>query len=244
MRILFLALVLANVVAFIWFGWLSPPAQTLNQSTPLPNVQPLQLITELTPEEQQELGKSSAPPIAAPAIASTVAAPVSTTNAAASQTVAQSCDSYGPFPNTEAMRTGVTRLQQAGTSVMQRVVPGKVRMGYWVYLPPFSSRREADAAAKLLKGRGVKDIYVVTDEANRNAISLGVFSDRGGAVARQKRMQGLGYHPVLTERFRDSPRYWLDARGTQAQLPAANVFTDLGEGDVIIGRAACSSASP
>ena len=133
-------------------------------------------------------------------------------------------------------------MQKAGNQVTQHTVPGKVRLGYWVYLPPFGSHREADAAAKLLKTRGVKDLYVVTDEANRNAISLGVFSDRFGALARQKKIREMGYHPLLSERFRDSPRYWLDAHGADSQLLAASAFSDLDEGDVSIGREVCDSA--
>ncbi|MGA9851489.1 MAG: SPOR domain-containing protein [Gammaproteobacteria bacterium] len=233
MRRAFLVLVIANVVAFIWYGWLRPVAQTPVQSTPLPHVQPLELIAGMTPVQRQALAKSSAP----------ASVPVSTSNPAANQNSAGECVSYGPFPSTEAAHTGLVRLQKSGASVVQRLVPGKVRLGYWVYLPPFSSRREADAAAKLLQERGVKDLYVVTDEANRNAISLGVFSDRYGAEAHQKKIRQMGYHPVLTERFRDSPRYWLDARGAGSQLPAANVFANLGEDGVIIGRAVCNTSA-
>ncbi|MBU6421826.1 MAG: SPOR domain-containing protein [Gammaproteobacteria bacterium] len=227
MRTLFLVMVVANVVAFIWFGWLKPPAPT-PAFTPLPQVQPLKLIAELTPAERRDLAHApqSAPAGSRPASAATGAA---------------SCMSYGPFPSAEAAASGSARLRTAGAEVTQRLVPGKVRSGYWVYLPPFGSRREAEAAAKLLQRRGVKDLYVVTDEANRNAISLGVFSDRFGALAHQKKIRALGYHPLLTERFRDAPRYWLDARGAEQQLPAASVFTDLDEGDVTVGRSACAA---
>ena len=231
MRIAFLALVLANVVAFIWYGWLRVPAQVSHQITPLPHVQALKLISELTPAERQALAKASTP---APATTKTASPAV--TN------IPQICMSYGPFPSTKAEQTALARLQKAGAEVAPRTVPGKVRLGYWVYLPPFGSRREADAAAKLLKERGVKDIYVVTDEANRNAISLGVYRDRFGALAHQKKIREMGYRPLLTERFRDAPHYWLDARGAGNQLPAAGAFSDLGEGDVTIGRAACDSA--
>jgi len=234
MRKVFLLLVLANVVAFIWYGWLRTPAETTHQISPLPHVQPLRLISELTSAEKQSLNKVSAP-APTPAVTAQTIAP-------ASQNVKQVCASYGPFPSTEAAQRGFVRLQKAGNEVTQRTVPGKVRLGYWVYLPPFGSHREADAAAKLLKTRGVKDLYVVTDEANRNAISLGVFSDRFGALARQKKIRELGYHPLLSERFRDAPRYWLDAHGTDNQLQPASAFSDLDEGDVNIGREACDSA--
>ncbi|HVA55670.1 MAG TPA: SPOR domain-containing protein [Gammaproteobacteria bacterium] len=235
MRKLFLALVLANIVAFIWYGWLRAPAQATHQVSPLPHVQPLKLISELTPAEKQALANASIS-------ASTPVAPAVAGNPAASKNAALICASYGPFPSTQAAQSGLTRLQKAHDNVAQRTVPGKVRLGYWVYLPPFGSHHEADAAAKLLKTRGIKDLYVVTDEANRNAISLGVFSDRFGALARQKKIRELGYHPLLTERFRDAPRYWLDAHGAENQLPPASAFSDLDEGDLSIGREACESA--
>jgi len=232
MRMLFLALVLANIIAFIWFGWLRPPAQAPS-FTPLPQVKSLKLIAELTPAERRAMARHSTP--------ESSSSPLSVPGPSANGAVAESCASYGPFPSAEAAESGNARLRTAGASVMQRLVPGKVQFGYWVYLPPFGSRREAEAAAKLLQQRGVKDLYVVTDEANRNAISLGVYSDRFGALAHQKKIRQMGYHPLLTERFRDAPRYWLDARGSASQLPPASVFADLDEGDMVIGRAACGA---
>lgn len=229
MRTLFLILVLANIVAFIWLGWLRPPIQA-PPATPLPQVKPLKLLTELTPAERRTLVSSAAE-----------SSPLSASNSITSSAGTGNCASYGPFPNAEAAATAGARLQDGGASVTQRFVPGKVRLGYWVYLPPFESHREAEAAARLLQQRGVKDLYVVTDAANRNAISLGVFSDRFGALAHQKKIRALGFRPLLTERFRDAPRYWLDAHGTASQLPAASVFAGLDEGDVSIGRTSCGA---
>lgn len=223
-RSFFLLLVIANVVAFIWFGWLQSPPQPKLVATPLPSVKRLQLVAELTPVERRALDKPA--PVIQPA-------PATDTTA--------SCTSYGPFLDVEAAQTALGRLQKDGVSTTQRLVPGKVRLGYWVYLPPFESHREAEAAAALLKKRGVKDLYIVVTAANRNAISLGVYSDRYGALAHQKTIRALGYHPLVTERFRDAPRYWLDARGAASELPAASVFSDLAEGDVTIGQAACGT---
>ncbi|MGH8307839.1 MAG: SPOR domain-containing protein [Gammaproteobacteria bacterium] len=229
MRSVFLVLVIANVVAFIWYGWLRSPTQAPVHATPLPHVQPLKLIADLTPVERQSLADTAA----------SGSTPVSTSTRAANRAPGESCSTYGPFPDIQAAQTGAERLQKDGASVTQRMVPGKVRLGYWVYLPPFGSQREADAAAKLLRARGVKDIYVVTSEANRNAISLGVYSDRYGALTHQKKIRQMGYRPLLTERFRDSPHYWLDVRGAENSLPEASVFADLNEGDVAIERTQC-----
>ena len=247
MRLLFVVLLVANVAVLIWFEWLSPPHPALQVASPLSNTKPLTLLAELSPAEHQALVKAATsaalPP---PAPAANPASPAAATVAVSAAVTAPVCVSYGPFPSTEAAQTGAARLQKAGASVSERLVPGKVRLGYWVYLPPFSSRHEAEAAATLLKQRGVKDLYVARDEANRNAISLGVFNQRKGAEERQQRIRKLGYHPVMTERFRDAPRYWLDARGGDGQLPPISVFTDLGEGDAAVTRqpAACGTVAP
>lgn len=228
MRTLFLALVLANLVAFIWYGWLDY-AEIPHQSTALPHVASLRLVAELTPAERQALAKSAAPPPPVPR----------GTTERRTRLVSRSCVRYGPFPSADTAHRGIARLQQSGATVTEQLVPGKVRLGYWVYLPAFSSRREADATAQRLKERGLKDLYVVGDEANRNAISLGLFTDRGGAVVRQRKLRRMGYHPVVAERFRDVPHYWLDGRGTPQQLPAARVFARLVADGHRIGRTAC-----
>jgi len=244
MRILFLILLLANVVVFFLFRGAvqAPQAQYVPQ--PLPAAKPLRLLSELSPDQLKALAKSNAAAqtqINTPAPAPVVPASSTVSNAAVATPAAPLvCASYGPFPGEDAAKTGRARLQHAGAQVSQRLVPGKVRLGYWVYLPPFRNRKQAEAAEKLLRKRGIKDLFIVSDEAKRNAISLGVYSQRSGAVERRKQMRKLGYFPVLADRFRDTPNYWLDAQGTADQLPAAKTFDDLAEGDVHIKRSEIS----
>ncbi|MGH8372410.1 MAG: SPOR domain-containing protein [Gammaproteobacteria bacterium] len=237
MRILFLILLLANIVGFFLLGGSDSVTQSQYMPVPMPATKPLQLLSELTPKERQALAQSvtalSQTQVAAPPPAPVVPAAGSVSAPAAAALV---CASYGPFPGDDAARTGQHRLQKAGAQVSQRLVPGKVKLGYWVYLPSFRSRKEAEAAEVLLKKRGVKDLYIVADEANRNAISLGVYSQRSGAVERRKQIRKMGYHPLLADRFRDTPNYWLDAQGSAAQLPAVSVFSDLAEGDTEVKR--------
>ena len=164
--------------------------------------------------------------VAAPGLVTTAAAPG-----------AQACATYGPFASEDALHAAEQILKPVGLSYNEHTVAGHAQLGYWVYLPPFGSKREADAAAAMLKHRGVGDLYVVTDEANRNAISLGVFSQKNGAIERQKDMKKLGFKALMAERFRDEPRYWLDARGAASALPTADAFKDLGEEGTPVGRA-------
>ncbi|HEY1772960.1 MAG TPA: SPOR domain-containing protein [Gammaproteobacteria bacterium] len=242
-RVLFLILVLANLGLFAWAKlYVAPGAPELAPS-PIPGGQPLQLMSELTPNERKQL--ASVTPIPAPATApavaaSTHAAPAAATGAAALPV--QACVSYGPFPSAGAAGQGMTRLKVAGLTVSQRAVPGKAKLGYWVYLPPFRSRKEADDASDMLKKRGVKDIYVVTDEANRNAVSLGVFSQKDFAVQREKEIRKLGLKSQMAERFRDEARYWLDAKGADSVMPGADTFKDLGEDSAPVVRATTACA--
>jgi hypothetical protein len=203
-------------------------------------------MSELTPAERKAVALASAaqsgPASAATTAPAIAAAPASSTAPGTIPGVMPvlSCVSYGPFPSADAAAQGLARLKSAGLGASQRAVPGKAKLGYWVFLPPFGSRREADAAADLLRKKGVKDIYVVADEANRNAVSLGVFNQKDGATQREKEIRKLGLKPQMAERFRDEPRYWLDARGNAPALPEAEAFKDLGEEGAPVGKASSS----
>jgi len=232
-RALLLILILANCGFLAWHRWYSAPGSAALTPAPPLTGKPLQLASELSPAELKALGTQApapAPTTGAPVVAAaagTGAAPVS----------ALACASYGPFPSDDALQQAIGRLKPLGIQATSHLVAGKAKLGYWVYLPPFASKREADGAVALLKKRGVKDIYVVTDEANRNAISLGVFSQRSYAADRQKQLRKMGYHALQAERFRDEPHYWLDAKGLAGALPQAAVFSDLSEEDAPIGKA-------
>ena len=243
-RALVLALLLINLGVFAWVHWYVLPSQTEPAPSVAPGGAPLKLMSELTPAEKKAVAGTAAPILAtAPAVAAaTRPAPAAVSAPAATTAPALVCASYGPFPNSDAASQAMTRLKTAGIAASPRELPGKAKRGYWVYLPPFRSRQEADAAAAMLKKRGVADIYVVPDEANRNAVSLGVFNQKDGAVQREKDIKKLGFKPQLAERFRDEPRYWIDARGADSALPQADAFKDLGDEATPVGRA--SSACP
>ncbi len=243
MRALFLLLLLVNLGVFAWYRWYVQPGDAGTVPAAPLKGEPLKLVTELTPAEKKAL--ASAPPAPAPAPApATVSPPVSAPGLSTVSVPAGAlaCATYGPFTGSAVIQAA-DRLKQLGLASQQHSVPGKAKLGYWVYLPPFSSRKEADAAANLLRKRGVTDIYVVPDEANRNAISLGVFSQHDGAVERVKEMKKIGFKPVLAERFRDEPRYWLDARGAATALPQVDVFKDLGEEGSPVAKATSACVS-
>ena len=240
-RGLLLILLLANLGVFAWYRWYVLPNRPAPALAPPLGGQPLKLMSELTPAEKKALA-SAAGTTSPPAAATVAAAPATTrvpapTTAAIAAAAAQVCVSYGPFPSADAANMGMSRLKLLGLTASQRSIPGKAKLGYWVYLPSFGSHKEAQAAADLLKKKGVTDIYVVPDEANRNAVSLGVFSQKDGAIQREKEIRKLGYRAQMADRFRDEARYWLDAKGVEAALPGADAFKDLSDDATPIGKA-------
>jgi hypothetical protein len=75
-------------------------------------------------------------------------------------------------------------LEKAQKLAAQLAIQGTVnelsatdKKRYWVYIPPLTSSKEAQAYAAKLKNLGVEDLYVVQEPKWKYAISLGLFSD-------------------------------------------------------------------
>lgn len=64
--------------------------------------------------------------------------------------------------------------------------------GWWTFVPPLSSKADADKKAAELQELGVKDFFVVQDGPNRFAISLGVFSTEKGSQDRLAELKAKG----------------------------------------------------
>jgi hypothetical protein len=120
------------------------------------------------------------------------------------------CYTLGPFEEIRAAESLLIRIQNAGFEVFRRAITEKQPARYWVYLPSFESQSGASEIAKELASKGIKDYYVITENKNKNAISLGLFSKHTGARRRYQKIQALGYHPEMEVRFRDKTIYWLD----------------------------------
>jgi SPOR domain len=157
MRAFFLLLVLANLAFFTWDRYLRTP---LSAEARIQQVQ-------MAPEKIRIVAAPSSPPPA-----SAPAAPVVVADGA--------CLEWGVFIGAEAAR-GDAAIAELGLPAarIKRVVSDV--KGYWVLIPPFNSRAEADKAAESLKEAGVTDYSVVADAVRQNAISLGVFRSEEAA---------------------------------------------------------------
>jgi hypothetical protein len=120
------------------------------------------------------------------------------------------CYTLGPFEEIKAAESLLIQIQNAGFEAFRRAITEQQPARYWVYLPSVGSRSGASKIAKELAGKGIKDNYVITENGNKNAISLGLFSKHTGARRRYQKIQALGYQPKMEIQFRDKTIYWLD----------------------------------
>ncbi len=85
------------------------------------------------------------------------------------------CLEWGSFSGDELSRaeTALTELQ-LGDRLSQ--IESAEPVGYWVYIPPFASRAEADIKAGQLNRLRITEHFIIQESSDwRNAISLGVF---------------------------------------------------------------------
>jgi hypothetical protein len=90
------------------------------------------------------------------------------------------CLEWGGFANDEAVRAAAALDKFAlGDKVAQR----KTGDSYWVYIPPFKTRAEAEKKVGEVKALGVTDFYLVSDNDQwQFAISLGMFKTEEAAT--------------------------------------------------------------
>jgi hypothetical protein len=206
MRLLFLFLVLVNGLVYLWYTFHQQPlnASPVSLQGDYPQ---LVLLSEL-PEESKIV------PIP------DVVVPGETTETAQKNIPQRSCYTLGPFMNSEDVSRAAEALMQSGRPIEKRASEKKEQIGYWVFIPPYSSREEAMVKAEELKLLGEKHLYVVKQpEEYKNAISLGVFKGKSNADRRFRQLKNLGYGVKLEGRYRQDPIYWIDyteQQGSQA----------------------------
>lgn len=153
MRVLFLLLLLANLAFFAWDRYLRVPV------SPEAHIQQVQM----SPEKIR-------------IVKSVPARPASPAPAAAAEPVAMvPCLEWGNFIGPEAARADAAIAELGLPPARIRRVSADL-VAYWVLIPPFNSKAEAEKAAEALKAQGIADYSVVNDPPQRrNAISLGIF---------------------------------------------------------------------
>jgi sporulation related protein len=164
MKLLVVVLLLANVALFAW-SQLDRMSQS--ESNRLQRQLAPEKIRLLTPQQVTALGPAKAAQL---------------------QNV---CLEWGAFTEQEkpAVLAALEPLQLGRQMTQKRV---ESTSAYWVYVPPLASKPAAEKRVAELRALGLKDFFILTDGAERNAISLGVFKTADAANRFLETIKGQG----------------------------------------------------
>ncbi|MDE2348818.1 MAG: hypothetical protein KGL92_09975 [Gammaproteobacteria bacterium] len=222
LRAVVLALILANVLYFLWAQNIAKP-EAPGESAPAPTLQ-------LASEAPQA---SVAATVAPPAQAATPSVPDGSPGASAAPAPAAAprCISIGPFLDVaEAARAAAT-LRGGGYQPRQRAAQGDVWAGVWVYLPlPASPAAAVQMRAKLLAA-GIDDALEMPGPHDAPVLSLGLFSEPKRAETRIQLARSAGYNPAVADRKRTGDVYWVDVdlKARDANLNPAELGGESGK---------------
>lgn len=168
MRLLFLIVLLANVVAFSYLQYAEGRAGADAQIA----------LLQINPEKMKLLKAGAA-------------ASASRREKAAAVPGTEACLEWSGFGADDVARAAAALAKfELGDKLVQRDTSD----GYWVYIPPLKSKAEADKKTAELKSLGIGEFYVVQDSSQwRFAVSLGIFKteEAAGNYLAQLKQKGV-----------------------------------------------------
>ncbi len=226
MRVFVFLLLISNVLLWSWYRYRAPAIAPSQAATP--SMGEMRLLSEIDPAGLDALAAlTDEPPPASPpgppargensegrVIEPKPATPEPPNSPQC--VVATGVDAVG------ALQALAAKWAAQGHRVMAQGEVQATREQFWVMLPPFRTSTEAHEVAARLRGRAVKDYYVVREGESRNAISLGVFSTREAAERRQAEIAGLrinGLKPRIQILERPATKQWLKVRPGEGLNP-------------------------
>ncbi|MDR1936156.1 MAG: hypothetical protein LBS49_11375 [Candidatus Accumulibacter sp.] len=214
MRVFVFVLVFANLLFFAWTrGYLgSGETDALRAGEPLRASQ-LRIVSNDQPPEGARAENTSPPS------AESLAEPPAESLAGSPR--GEVCIALSEVPQLEA--DALERLfaeKLPAFRLSRAAMPGSV--SYWVHIPPFRTRREAESKVGELRRLGVREYFIMQEGADSFAISLGLFSTPGAAESTLAALRERGVRSArLAERPRNSGLAQIELVGPESQAGEA-----------------------
>jgi hypothetical protein len=218
MRTLIASLVFANLAFAAW-------ALLIDRPVPPPAARDISHLRKLQLVDEPAPGAAIANPGANHAAGNSGGGPGNVAAATAH------CVTVGPFSDLVFAAAANALLQTRGFKPTQRDEPGGDLTAYWVYLDNVPSDAAAARLLQRLRSSGLADSHVmpVTTPTEPRRVSVGLFTEQGGAERRARQVKALGLTPVITEQHQPQATYWVDINltspeqsvSTQGLLPPA-----------------------
>src|SRR5690606_4642692 len=217
MRSIFIALVVINLGVFIaqWLLRDTTVAAVPQAARPLAQQSPsLRLLSE---DDSASAAKKIAPD------QSINAAP---SGLLAADDASAMCTMVGPFIQLLHAEYLQERLHamEADAKIHSIEVPDG--LGYWVYLSPEVSEKEALRRLYELQAKEI-DSYIIPNGELANGISLGIFNERSAADMRINEIREQGYRAELREVTRTVSETWVVMPIAEAEKIDPEIWIDL-----------------
>ena len=222
MKNILLALLLANILYFVWgmiFGDSEVPGVVVIEESELGP--PLTVAQQPRAEVIESVGAvlGSGEPSDLVAI------------------VGRSCVTIGPFRDDDDADAAENRYVDEGMRVSQRSATGEIFIGHWVQIKNIASRDESVRMLKQLQAGGLTDAYPVETEDEGRKISLGLFGNLDSAERIELQAKSLGFNASISPRVREGTIYFVDI-GLPPGKGAGEIVERYGEDTVLMRDAA------
>lgn len=195
MRNILMALVVANILYWMWGRFVEEPAGTgivvVDESDLGP---PLKLQRSTVAE-------------AAASVGAVLDADKPSDLAAV---VGRSCVSLGPFKAKLDADTALAEYQAEGMRASMRTTEGQVFVGHWVQIRNIPNREEGNLILQKLQDGGLGDAYLVPTDEEGLKISLGLFGERSRAERVELEAKSMDLPADITPRMRDATVFFVD----------------------------------
>ena len=231
MRNILLALLLANILYFMYERFVEDPPEL-----------GIAVVEESALGPELQLSDPPTPTAAdGEATAALVDAPESVQLAAM---VGRSCVTVGPFRAASDAEGALGDFIADDYSAVLRSTDGQVFVGHWVQIRNIADRSSGNQMIETLREGGLGDAYLVETEDEGLKISLGLFGEMPRAERIELQAKSLGLPADIVPRMRDATVFFVDL-GLPPGRGAGNIVEKYGEDKVLLrDQAVCPGSQP
>jgi hypothetical protein len=143
-------------------------------------------------------------------------------NDAASEPV--SCYEAGPFVNGNAYQLWKRELNAGRESIKTLSRDGEAISDYLVYYPAAETKPQAEANLKMLKDKGINDLWPLTKGKDKGLISLGVFKNESRAQALKSQLLAKDIQAEVKPRYTIKSQKYAQIKAGGKVLERLNVM--------------------
>lgn len=214
MKAVFICLLVLNVGFLAWVLTKEDPVQVVAKAKPGEGVSEIALLSERKVSPDEALTEQVEEKVRIPVESVENIEPVPQLAEVAKADPV--CTLLGPFDELLQAEYAVEHLAslEVSAAIETLEIPGDP--GFWVYLSPLPSRKEALRKLHELQAKGI-DSYVIPKGDIVNGISFGMYSRAGSAETRQKEVATFGYQADIKEVVRSYEETWVVVQPPEAE---------------------------